>query len=446
MDEHLKFTQTMRRMIQVAGETIETAMRHILLFLLLIVSERTLLAQDEIEFLSGTKITGQVTQIDKAGKKVTFVAKIGTRTSSRTYVFSQIHSVLYRGKQYVLNAKPADVAQGSGQRLERSREEVQDIIDSVGPTAPAWLASVRLNYPRTLDLSWPDSPNKVWQNQNYPGQYVWDVINPNPHRWREGVKLMHHIIDQNGNNQEAQVKSMNQLGTLYAGFLEDWPRAAYWWQQAGEGTPGAAGAGGFRVGYEVGLAKCYYRLGNKQMAVDVLNRTGGTPPIWCELGEHDRALQEAEKARHGWMKEKALIVCGDVCRHAGWYDKALDYYTQATRLPNNDKYKHMIPQARERIAALRAVQSIDLNQMPDGRYSGQAVGYSGTLHVSVSLRQHRIGAVQVTRHVEKQYYSALTDVPRQIVQNQGVEGVDATSGATITAEAIVRASARALAK
>ena len=127
---------------------------------------------------------------------------------------------------------------------------------------------------------------------------------------------MLHIIKSNQNNRGAQIKAMNQLGTLYAGFLEDWPRAAYWWQNAGKGIPGAAGAGGFRTGYEVGLAECYYRVGNKQMAVRAL-RSGGTPAIWCELGEHDRALQVAEKFRRGWMKESALIVCGDVCRHAG---------------------------------------------------------------------------------------------------------------------------------
>ena len=421
-------------------------MRHMLLLLLLAVSAGQLLAEDEIEFLSGVKIAGQVSQIDKAGKRVTFATKIGTRTSSRTYSFGQIHAVLYRGKRYVLNAKPTGGSAETAQRVQRTRQEVQDFIDAIGPTAPDWIDSVRLIHPRTLDLSWPDPPKKVWQNQRYPGQYVWDVINPNPNRWREGVKLMHHIIETNNNNRTAQVKAMNQLGTLYAGFLEDWPRAAYWWQQAGKGTPGAAGAGGFRVGYEVGLAKCYYRLGNKQMAVDVLNRTGGTPPIWCELGEHDRALKEAEKARRGWMKEQALIVCGDVCRHAGWYDKALDYYTQATRLPNNDKYKHTIPQARERIAALRAEQSIDLRRLSDGNYTGQAVGYSGTIRVSVAVKRQRIESVNVTRHVEKQYYSALTDVPRQIVQKQSVQGVDATSGATITAEAIVRASAQALAK
>lgn len=431
--------ETVIRMTQIA-------MRCLPFLFAILLSGRSLMAEDEIEFLSGTKITGEVTEIDKEAKQLTFAAKVGARTFSRTYFFNQIHTVLYRGKQYVLNAKPASEDIGPQQRVERTREEVQEIIDSIGSTDPPWLASVRLNYPRTLDLSWPNPPDKVWDNRRYPGQYVWDVINPNPDRWREGVKLMHHIIEQNDNNRAAQEKAMNQLGTLYAGFLEDWPRAAYWWQQAGKGTPGAAGAGGFRVGYEVGLAKCYYRLGNKQMAVDLLNRTGGTPPIWCELGEHDRALQEAEKARHGWMRESALIVCGDVCRHAGWYDKALDYYTQATELPSTDKYKHTIPQARERILAMRAEQSIDLSQLRDGNYSGQAVGYSGALHVSVSVEGHRIDSVKVTRHVEKQYYSALTDVPAQIVQNQSVQGVDATSGATITAEAIVRASANALAK
>lgn len=401
-------------------------------------------SEDEIEFLSGRKITGRVSRIDKAGKRVTFTAKVGTRTTSRTYPYSQIHAVVYRGRRFVLTPKTA----GSGastKRVERTAKEVQDLIDSVGPTDPDWLGSVRLNYPRSLKMNWPDPPNKVWNNQQHPGQYVWDVINPNPNRWREGVKLMLHIIKSNRNNRGAQIKAMNQLGTLYAGFLEDWPRAAYWWQQAGKGIPGAAGAGGFRTGYEVGLAKCYYRMGNKQMAVSAL-RSGGTPAIWCELGEHDRALQVAEKFRRGWMKESALIVCGDVCRHAGWYDKALDYYTKATQLPNNDKYKHAIPQAKERILAMRAEQAVDLSKLRDGDYKGRAIGYSGAIDVSVSVKDKRITSVKVTRHVEKQYYSALTDVPAQIVDGQEVKGIDATSGATITAEAIVRAAAQALAK
>jgi uncharacterized protein with FMN-binding domain len=51
----------------------------------------------------------------------------------------------------------------------------------------------------------------------------------------------------------------------------------------------------------------------------------------------------------------------------------------------------------------------------------------------------------VTKHKEKQFYSALSDIPRQIIKKQSVKGVDATSRATITAEAVINATAKALA-
>ena len=59
-------------------------------------------------------------------------------------------------------------------------------------------------------------------------------------------------------------------------------------------------------------------------------------------------------------------------------------------------------------------------------------------------RAGRITDVKVTDHKEKQFYAALTDTPRQIIAKQSVKGVDATSRATITSEAIINASAKAL--
>jgi uncharacterized protein with FMN-binding domain len=50
------------------------------------------------------------------------------------------------------------------------------------------------------------------------------------------------------------------------------------------------------------------------------------------------------------------------------------------------------------------------------------------------------------QHREKQYYSSLTDTPAKIIAKQGVKGVDSTSSATITSEAIINATAKALAK
>ena len=40
---------------------------------------------------------------------------------------------------------------------------------------------------------------------------------------------------------------------------------------------------------------------------------------------------------------------------------------------------------------------------------------------------------------------ALTDTPNQIIEKQGLKGVDATTSATITSEAIISATAKTLA-
>ncbi|NLS97778.1 MAG: FMN-binding protein [Planctomycetaceae bacterium] len=61
-------------------------------------------------------------------------------------------------------------------------------------------------------------------------------------------------------------------------------------------------------------------------------------------------------------------------------------------------------------------------------------------------KMDRTGSMlQVTKHKEKQFYAAITDIPRQIIANQSIEGVDAVTGATVTSRAIVNATAKALA-
>ena len=400
-----------------------------------------LLAQDQIEFLNGTKLTGTVQRIDKAERKIQFASKIGTQTSTRTYSYGQIHAVLYRGKRYVLTAKPAQAQQA---RVERTAAEVDRIINTVGSTDPDWLAPTRLNFPRSLDMNWPTAPNKVWNNQKFPGHYVWDVINPEPGKWKEGVKLMYHMIQANRSNRNAQNKAMNQLGALYASLFEDWPRAAYWFRKAGSGTSGSKGQGGYRFGIENGLAKCYYRLGNKEMAMKVLGRAQHSNPyLLCEMGEHDRAIAQANKARRRWG-DGALITLGDISRHAGRYDQAIAYYEEATRLAPGKKYDHAIRKGKERLASTKIERGLDLSRLRNGTHRGQAVGYTGPLHVAVSVRNNRIASVQVTQHTEKQYYASLTEIPAQIIRKQTIKGIDASSSATITSEAIVRAVVDAL--
>ncbi|MBR5759353.1 MAG: FMN-binding protein, partial [Thermoguttaceae bacterium] len=62
----------------------------------------------------------------------------------------------------------------------------------------------------------------------------------------------------------------------------------------------------------------------------------------------------------------------------------------------------------------------------------------------VVVSNGKIASVEVVEHQEKQYYSSIVDVPRQIVEKQSLKDVDAVSSATATSEAIVNATAKAL--
>ncbi|MHC4299764.1 MAG: FMN-binding protein, partial [Planctomycetota bacterium] len=82
---------------------------------------------------------------------------------------------------------------------------------------------------------------------------------------------------------------------------------------------------------------------------------------------------------------------------------------------------------------------------PNGAYRANSTAYAGQLHVAVTVQSGRIESVKITKHKERQFYSAFTDTPTQIVVRQSVKGVDAVTGATMTSEAIINATAKALA-
>jgi uncharacterized protein with FMN-binding domain len=96
------------------------------------------------------------------------------------------------------------------------------------------------------------------------------------------------------------------------------------------------------------------------------------------------------------------------------------------------------------IEAIRVFDKLDLTKIPDGTYRGAAPAYAGDLQVEVTVQSGRLQDVKVVQHQEKQYYAAMTETPRKIIQKQGLQGVDATTGATITSEAIINATAQAL--
>ena len=341
--------------------------------------------------------------------------------------------------------KPSDLSRLRDARLneqegkpvsERTRAEVEALIEKAGTTPPDWWDSVTLDYPPTLDLAWTNAPNQRGTNQNL-NLYIWNVINVNPPRWKQGAKLLFHTLSVNKNDPGKLKQSMNALAKIYHDLLQDYARAAYWWRKAG-----STGCGNCPLG----LADCYHRLGNKEMAVEVLQRFNQPLSMqairtWAEVGEHDKALQMAldmTNKNAGPLKSLGFLIAGDVCRIAARYNEALGYYQKALEGGN-------MPRARTALEAVKCFDALDLKKVPDGNYKDGSQGYSSIVQVAVTVKAHVIEDVKIVDHHEKQYYGSLIETPERIIQKQGVKGVDVFSSATLTSEAIIQASAKALA-
>jgi uncharacterized protein with FMN-binding domain len=81
--------------------------------------------------------------------------------------------------------------------------------------------------------------------------------------------------------------------------------------------------------------------------------------------------------------------------------------------------------------------------VPDGSYSGASRGYVDDVSIRVTVAGGKITDVKIAGHRENRALTSLTDVPPKIVQKQSTQ-VDATSRATITSKAIMRAAETAL--
>jgi len=411
-------------------------------------------SQDRIEFLTGAKAEGKVASIDKDKQQVAFSAVVGGRTFDRVYSYAQIHAITYRGKRYVLNPLGATPtgggtsSTGDNDAATPKPGNAKAMIAAAGRTPPDWYDNTPLDYPKSLDLSWPKKPPGGWNNQKNVGQYLWDVINPNPARWKSGVKLIHHLLSEHQDDPEKRQRAMNTLGGMYFNLFQDYARAAYWWEKAGAQK---------NSNNATSLAECYIHLGDRRSAIALLvdpDRPGrqatlstGMIQIWGILGETNKAVKLAQAyVNAGGNKHLAYLYAGDACRSVGRYPQAIQFYEEVINTPNGNyrRADQTKTRARTNIEGIRLFELLDLSKVPDGTYQGDSRGYEDPVHVEVSVEAGRITSVNVTKHREKQFYSSIKDVPAQIIAKQGVKGVQATSRATITGDAIINATAKAL--
>ena len=294
-----------------------------------------------VELLTGTQIQGRITAKDATS--LTLETMVGRRTSSRKIPLDRIRAVTSGGRRMAINESPDGSGAGvagpasssspttlGANNVQRTPKEINQLIDEMGRTEPEWWNSTRLNYPQTLDLTWPEKAEGPWNAQKNVGQYLWDVIKPNPNKWQEGTRFVHYLLEQHKSDRTKRVRDMKALGDLYFLLLRDFARAAFWWRQAGvdNGTPGLEG---------IHLAECYWRLGSKPMALDFLQRKKdvyfSTIKLLADMGETRTAVQIAESAARTGMADQAFLYAGDACRIEGQSDQAIRYYERVLNDP-----------------------------------------------------------------------------------------------------------------
>lgn len=411
---------------------------------------------DEVELVNGKRYQGLVLQ--RTPRVVTFKIVLPSGGTVETeFPVSSIKSLVVDGKEPVARP-PAKPAGPAGQPAEpsapkaapptpakpagdrRSRAEVEAIIQKVGKTPPQWWGSVSPDHPSTLDLA-GTNPAKGWQPQRNMGAYFISVVNPNPDRWKPAVKLLHHVLEVRKNDPDKLREAVAMLARSYQRFLKDTPRAAFWWRKAiamGQRTP---------LDNVTGLAECYFQLGGKSMAVTLLKKYGldrtahpATVKLWAELGEDRLALRLAE----GMARQRAAdgyLAAGNVCRFLGRHKQAIDYYSKVLAAGGHNPTRQ---RAEDAIEALRLYQAVDLARVPDGTYTDTAQGYRGPVEVAVEVKGGRIVSARVARHKEDMPLTSLTDIPARTVARQGLDRIDAVTGATISSEAVMNAAAKAL--
>ncbi|MBL7077763.1 MAG: FMN-binding protein [Kiritimatiellae bacterium] len=333
-------------------------------------------------------------------------------------------------------------AMGGG---EPTRSEVESAIAEAGRTDPEWWASVSLDYPKQLRLDWPAARDeKRWEPERNPGQYLTGIVYLYPKQWRATAKLFHHMLEVNRERPAIRARVMDRLGHIYASLLDDYARGAYWYGSA-------AAEGVTSTDQQVELARCYWKLGSRELASETLARVGypnsSAVLVWAEMGDLDRAMQVAEVAATGRQAAQVYLAAGEACRshadpaHAGdWYHRIVKGTSRGNRQRMNS-YRQC---ARDAMDAIRAGESLDLNTLSDGTFRGEATGFRGRVEVAVAVKDHAIVSVKVTDHQEDWFFTCLEALPRQVIENQGLAGVDAVTGATMTSSAIVSATAKAL--
>ena len=357
---------------------------------------------------------------------------MGRYVSPQTFICCAILLIILAAPSVVFSAEQT-------QQHRISRAEVEKLINEVGPTKPDWFDAEEMSYPETLDLTWARKKKKGFYPKENMGHYMMALMHK-PWAWKSAAKLMYHIMDTHKSKSATVKKAMQGLGEIYFKHLNDYPRAAYWLRRADNPN-------------SIFLVDCYSRMGGKEMAAEELAKAQFRPwerdravKLLAEMGRLKDGLKLAQQMSKSGQGAAGYLAAGHACRYAGQLDKAMLCYKRVLTFANERHSKSFIERAIASAAAIETVGTgLDLSKIPDGTYKDSSRGFRGPVEVTIEVKDAKILSVKVTDFKDDWHCSSIFDVPKKIIAQQSIVGVDSITSATFTSEAIINATAKALA-
>ena len=271
---------------------------------------------------------------------------------------------------------------------------------------PEWFKDVALDY----------GTSKPWKEA---WKDVTDLLNEGGPKAKRGIRILYEYAEKKGHRPDGYPFFLMLGGEpLWAAsiFLEQAKRRP----------------AGFTEMY-INLASLYLRYGEGRKALDLL---------------HDALQRPPRRPWDTFHKAKINDKLGDAYAATGEKEKAIEHYRTAIELfPKAElrKGRHLLPRyARKTEAKIELLtrDALSFARVPDGIHRGNSIGFGGPLNVDVTVKSGRVVDIKV-EHKERIDQGATKIAPRQIIERQKLE-LDAITGATVTVQAVVEATYRAL--
>lgn len=169
-----------------------------------------------------------------------------------------------------------------------------------------------------------------------------------------------------------------------------------------------------------------------------------------DLLEESLASRPPKKPWYEVREAEGHDALGDLYAKWGKTDLARKHYQDAVRIYPTGKPpygKHLLPRRAKKVQAkldLLDGAALANARLKDGTYNEKAIGYSGDLNMTVKITGGQIADIKI-KHQEKIDQNATKIIPERIIESQSLD-VDGISGATVTKDAIMAGTLRALRK